>query len=120
MAEYKYAFQGLNKELIARAVARDVEASTKQSIEICNYLRHRKLAQAKATLERVILKEQAIPFKRFMNALGHKPGMASGRYPIKASKIFLKLLESVEANAQTKGLNTSNLEIVHICCQKKL
>jgi large subunit ribosomal protein L22 len=118
MAEYKYAFQGFSKELMAKAVARDVETSTKQSIEICNYLRHRKLAQAKTILERVMRKEQAIPFKRFTNALGHKPGMASGRYPIKASKTFLKLLEAVEANAQTKGLNTGNLEIAHICCQK--
>jgi large subunit ribosomal protein L22 len=119
MAQYNYAFQGFNKELMARAVARDVEVSYKQAIEICNYLRHRKLANAKATLERVMEKKQAIPFKRFVNGLGHKPGkMTSGRYPVKASGTFLKLLESIEANAQTKGLNTNELEIVHICSHK--
>jgi len=118
MAEYKYAFQGFNKELMAWAVIRDGNVSTKQGIEISNYLRHRKLTQAKALLALVLEKKQAIPFKRFMNGLGHKPGMSSGRYPIKASETFLKLLESVEANAQSKGLNTGELEIIHICTHK--
>lgn len=119
MAEYKYAFQKFNKELMSRAVGRDLGISSKQSIEICKYLRHRKLQQAKKTLERVIKKEQAIPFTRFTNGLGHRPGkMSSGRYPFKASTAILKLLESVEANAQTKGLNTGELEIVHLSAQR--
>ena len=118
MAEYKYAFQGFNKELMARAVIRDGNISTKQGIEICNYLRHRKLAQAKALLTLVMEKKQAIPFKRFTNGLGHKPGMSSGRYPIKAAEAFLKLFEGVEANAQSKGLNTGELEIIHLCTHK--
>jgi large subunit ribosomal protein L22 len=119
MAEYKYSFQNFNKELMSRAVGRDLEISSKQSIEICNYLRHRKLQQAKRTLERVMEKKQAIPFTRFTNGLGHRPGkMSSGRYPIKASTAILNLLESVEANAQTKGLNTGELEIVHISAQR--
>jgi large subunit ribosomal protein L22 len=119
MAQYNYAFQGFNKELMARGVVRESGVSVKQGIEIANYLRHRKLANAKATLERVIEKKQAIPFKRFMNGLGHRAGdMASGRYPVNASKIILKLLESVEANAQTKGLNTGELELIHRCVHK--
>ena len=119
MAEQKYAFEKFNNELMARAMGRDTAVSTKQAIEISNYLRHRKLTQAKALLESVIQKKHAIPFKRFTDGVGHKPGkMAAGRYPIKASRVFLKLLESVEANAQTKGLNTSELEIVHICAHQ--
>jgi len=74
MAHNKYAFQGFNKELMARAVGRDLTVSTKQAIEICNYLRKRKLAQAKMLLEKVIEKKQAVPFKRFVNGLGHKAG----------------------------------------------
>jgi len=119
MAEYKYSFQNFNKELMSRAVGRDLEISPKQAIEICNYLRHRKLQQAKSTLERVLEMKQAIPFRRFTNGLGHRAGkMSSGRYPIKTSTAILKLLESVEANAQTKGLNTGELEIVHISTQR--
>ena len=37
-----------------------------------------------------------------------------GKYPVKAAGIIKKLLESVESNAQFKGLNTSNLIIKHI------
>ncbi|MBN1544594.1 50S ribosomal protein L22 [Candidatus Woesearchaeota archaeon] len=119
MAGYNYAFQNFNKELMARAVGRDLGISTKQSIEICNYLRHRKLDQAKRLLEEVIVKKRAIPFKRFTNGLGHRSGkIASGRYPIKSCAAILKLLESAEANAQTKGLNTGELEIVHICSHR--
>jgi large subunit ribosomal protein L22 len=119
MPQYKYAFQAFNEELMARAIGRDAAISSKQSIEISNYLRHRKLVQAKRLLEEVIEKKRPIPFRRFTNALGHKPGkLTSGRYPIKASRVFLKLLEAVEANAQTKGLNSNELEIIHICAHK--
>jgi large subunit ribosomal protein L22 len=102
-----------------RALGRDLAISSKQAIEICNYLRHRKVAQAKMLLEQVMEQKQALPFKRFTDGLGHKPGkMASGRYPMKASKAFIGLLESVEANAQTKGLNTNELEIIHLCAHR--
>ncbi len=119
MTKNKYAFGKFNSELMARALGRDVAVSTKQSIEIANHLRHRKLTQAKSLMEMVIQKKHAVPFKRFTDGVGHRPGkLASGRYPVKAAKAFLNLLESVEANAQTKGLNTSELEIIHICAHK--
>lgn len=119
MAEIKYAFGKFNKEIMARAIAKDAAVSTKQAIEIANYLRHRKLAQAKNLLNMVMEKKHAIPFKRFNDGVGHKPGkIAAGRYPVKASRVFLKLIESVEANAQIKGLNTSELELIHICAHK--
>ncbi|MBI1969717.1 50S ribosomal protein L22 [Candidatus Woesearchaeota archaeon] len=110
-----YSFTGYQAEQMARALGRDLSISTKQSIEICNYLRKRKLQDAKQILEDVIQLKRAIPFKRFTERAGHKPGsMGSGKYPIKASKTLLKLLQSVEANAQQKGLNTANLVITHI------
>jgi len=115
----EYAFQGFDKERMSRALGRDLAISTKQAIEICNYLRHRKTGQAKMFLDGAIEKTHAIPFKRFTNGLGHKPGkMAAGRYPVKSSRAFLKLIESVEANAQTKGFNTGDLEIIHLCAHK--
>lgn len=115
----KYAFQDFNNELMARAVGRGLAVSTKQAIEICNYLRRRKLVQAKNLLQQTIDMKKPIPFKRFTNGLGHRKGkLASGRFPIKASTAFLKLFDSVEANAQTKGLNSGELEIVHLCAHK--
>ena len=119
MAHNKYAFGKFNKELMARAMARDAGVSAKTSIEICNYLRNRKLAQAKILLQEVLGMKRAIPFKRFTDGVGHRRGkIASGRFPQKASSVMLKLLESVETNAQMKGLNTGQLKIIHICAHR--
>lgn len=108
-----------SSENTAKASALDIHISTKQSIEICNYIRKKSLEKAKATLERVITQKEAIPFKKFNKDMGHKPGkIASGRYPLNASKAILQLLNDVEANAQSKGLNTSDLTIIELCANK--
>ena len=103
---------------MARAVGTSLGISTKHSIEICSLLRSKELSYAKELLKRAIEKKKAIPFTRFNSDVGHKPGIGPGRYPEKASTEILKLLECVEANAQFKGLNTSELIIEHICAHK--
>jgi len=119
MAQYKYAHQGYNPELMARAVGRDLGISTKQAIEICNYLRRKPVQRAKTILEEVIALKHPIPFKRFTNGVGHKKGkLDAGRFPQKASKEFLALIQSAEINAQTKGLHTGDLIISHICAHQ--
>jgi large subunit ribosomal protein L22 len=119
MSQHKYAHQGYNPELHVRAVGRSLPISTKVSVEICNFLRKRQLQNVKEILERVIKKDQAIPYKRFNMDVGHKPGkIASGRYPKKASTEILNIMKNVEANAQMKGFNTNNLEVIHLCAHK--
>lgn len=119
MAQYKYAFQGYDAQSMARVAGRDLAVSTKQAIEICNFIRHKKLLLAKKLMEGVKEKKTAVPYKRFTDGVGHRRGkMASGRYPVKAATAILRLLESAETNAQTKGLNTKDLEIFHICTHK--
>ncbi|MBI4738231.1 50S ribosomal protein L22 [Candidatus Woesearchaeota archaeon] len=119
MAQAKYAFQGYNQGMMARAIGRDLDVSPKQAIEICNRLRRKSLTRAKQILQDAITMRKPIEFTRFTNGLGHKPGhMAAGRYPIKASQTILALLESAEVNAQSKGLNTSNLAIIHLCAHR--
>lgn len=89
----------------AKAIGRNLGISTKYAIEICAYLRGKKINKAKAILERVLEKKEAIPFKRFTDGVGHRPGnLTSGRYPVKASKAVLELIKSAEANATNKGL----------------
>lgn len=115
---FKNAFAKYNKELMARAAGRDLSISTKQSVEICSNIRNKPLKQGKRILEDVITEQRAIRYTRFNRGLGHKPGMASGRYPIKAATHILAVLKSAEANAQVKGLNTGNLSIVHMSAHK--
>lgn len=101
----------------ARARADNVPVSTKQAIEICRFLRGRDVEKATQILERVMKKEQAIPFRRFTNALGHKPGMAAGRYPQKASQEILKIISNAKANASANGM-TGSLVIEHIAANR--
>ena len=111
----KYAFE--EKQGMAKAYGKSLGISTKVSIEIANYLRGKTTKKAKQILEKVLNLEHAIPFKRFTDGVGHRPGIAAGRYPQKASTEFLKLIKQVEANAQEKGLS-EELIIAHICAHK--
>lgn len=93
----------------------DLPISTKKSVEICNFIRHKKLKKAKDMLNSVLQKKVAVPYKRYNRNTPHRKGrIASGRYPVKASSEILKLLEGVEANAQQKGLDVNNLVIDQI------
>lgn len=119
MAGQKYAFEKYDAERMAKAAGVDLGISTKQAIEICSALRRKNLQKAKALLEDVIAMKKPIQFKRFTNGIGHKKGdMGAGAYPVKAATAFLSLLNSVEINAQNKGLNTGQLAIIHICAHK--
>ncbi|RLG18049.1 50S ribosomal protein L22 [Nanoarchaeota archaeon] len=113
---YKYSTQVT--ENCAKAVGISLPISRKHGFAICKYLRGFALPDAKKFLEDVIRLKRPVPFTKFTNGLGHKPGMAAGRFPVKASSYILKLLKSVEANAQVKGLSTANLIIKHIVAQK--
>ena len=92
--------------------------SFKHSFEICNFIKNKNVSDAKKILQNVIEKKTAVPFRRYNLDLGHKKKIGPGRYPERASKQFIKLIETVEANAQFKGLNTSNLVIAHISSHK--
>ena len=112
-----YSFNNL-KENMAKASARSINISPKQGIEICNYIRGRPLAQAKNLLQQSIDMIRPVPLKRFTNGPGHKPGMGPGRYYPKACSEIVKVLESAEANAKNKGLNVSDLNVIHIAVQR--
>ena len=103
----------------ARVIGRDLAISTKQAIEISNSIRGKSLQKSKAFLQRVLKKTDAVPFRRFNRDMGHKPGpIAAGRYPENSTKAIIALLDSVESNAQNKGLDTENLVIASIIPNK--
>lgn len=114
---YNYSSNAYNKEHMARAIGRGLPISTKASINICNSIKHKSVARAKVILKEAIALKTPIKYTRFTEGAGHKPGMASGKYPQRASEEILALIEAVESNAQFKGLNTSDLIITHISAQ---
>tara|TARA_Y100000310_G_C20641616_1_gene794272 strand:- start:535 stop:1176 length:642 start_codon:yes stop_codon:yes gene_type:complete len=105
-------------EHLASASAKNLSISTKHSVEISNSLRYKSVNYAKTFLEEVSNLKRAVPFGKFNRDLGHKAGIGPGRFPQKAAKEFLRLVKSVESNAQDKGLDTSNLKIVKLVPNK--
>ncbi len=41
-----------------------------------------------------------------------------GEYPVKASKVYIRVLESVKKNAEYIGLDADNLEIIHVSANR--
>lgn len=113
---YKYVLK-TEKEKTAQATGLSLNISMKQGVEICNFIRGKTLDKAKKLLNEVAEEKRPVPFKRFNKDVGHKKGMAAGRYPKKASLQILSIIENAEANAQFKGLNTANLIVKHILAQ---
>ncbi|MEM2136419.1 MAG: 50S ribosomal protein L22 [Candidatus Methanomethylicia archaeon] len=121
MPNWGYALKEMDTETTAIASGRDLNISYKAAYEICKFIRGMKLDEAKEYLEQVVRKEKPIPFTRFKGKVAHHKGMqnyASVRYPVKASKEIIKLLDHVKANAEFKGLDIEKLRIIHISAVK--
>lgn len=119
MADYKYSYQNYDTTSMVRAVGKDLPISPKHAIEICNYLRKRKVSRAITILEQAIAKTNPIPFRRFIQGIGHKKGqLSSGKFPVKSSTEMLSILRSAVANAKFKGLTEEALVIESIQAQR--
>ncbi|MCD6522842.1 MAG: 50S ribosomal protein L22 [Candidatus Diapherotrites archaeon] len=111
----KYSAQGIEG---ARAYGREMDISPKHAIEICREIRGKNVNKAITFLEKVIKKEAFVPFKRFNSKVAHRKGGKPGRYPVKASKAILKVLENAKANAENQGMDTDKLMIVHAAAHR--
>ncbi len=126
MPRWKYSFKFRDEEKIAKAVVMDVPVHPKIMREVAEAIRGMNLKKAKKYLERVIEKKEAVPFRHAHGKQAHRRGLAdkwgwpAGRYPVKAARYMLKLLDNVEANAEFKGLDTEKLKIVAIVVHKGL
>lgn len=116
MARTGYSAQ-VEGENVARAKANELPVSPKHSIEIARFIRKMTTTEAKAYLADVVELKKAIPFKRFNRDVAHKRGLSkwsAGRYPVKAAEAYIRLLESVEKNAEYIGLDAEKLRIDHV------
>ncbi|MFH1152136.1 MAG: uL22 family ribosomal protein [Nanoarchaeota archaeon] len=81
--------------------AKGLHISTKYAIELCKFVKGKKIDRAIEDLELVIVKKKSVPMK---GEIPHRKGpggrgSGSGRYPKKASESFIMLLKSLRANA---------------------
>ncbi|MBE6519269.1 MAG: 50S ribosomal protein L22 [Thermoplasmata archaeon] len=98
----------------AKALGREMPVSPKFAREVAGMVRGMKLETAQRALEEVIEKKRPVPLKRYNKRVSHKAGVGPGRYPVKAAKAILSVIDSAAANAEFKGLDTSNLAIATI------
>jgi len=101
-----------NKTNTAEVYGKSLPISTKISAEICGAIRNRQLSMAKNFLNEIALMKRPLALKKFNRERPHKRGnIAAGRYPVKTAKEFLGLLNSLESNAENKGLDVNSLVI---------
>jgi len=119
--EFKYSQKLEDESKLAKGMGVGLNMSFKHSVTVCDRVRNMELSKAINLLELVILKERAIPFKRFRTGVGHRKGDGKetiAKYPKKAASEILKVLRNVEANADYKGLDTEKLKLTHIEAHK--
>ncbi len=99
-----------NKKIIKKTEAvvniQNAPVSTKFSMAICKFIKHKEIEKAVGELEQVLAYKKAVPMK---GGVGHKRtagGFASGsgKYPMNTAKYFITLLKSLSANASANGL----------------
>ncbi|MFH1788635.1 MAG: 50S ribosomal protein L22 [Candidatus Altiarchaeota archaeon] len=119
--ELAYSYKPKRKEAAVKGMARDVDISFKDALVICDAIRGMQLEKAKAYLTDVISMERPVPYRRFNSSLGHKrnmPERGPGKYPQKAAREILLLLNNITTNAEYKGLTPENLKLTHLQAQK--
>lgn len=121
MPSWKYSVKGLDPDRTAIASGRDLRISPKAAREICHYVKGMRLDKAKEALQEVVELKRPVPYRRHKKKVAHRrgaEGFDAGRFPQKAAGEVLKLLDSVEANAEFKGLYTDRLKIIHIAAHR--
>ncbi|OPY48977.1 MAG: 50S ribosomal protein L22P [Methanosaeta sp. PtaU1.Bin060] len=94
----------------------ELHISPKHAREICRTLRGMKADSARSYLEDVIALKKPVPFKRYRRNVAHRHGLVgadAGRYPEKAAKAVLIVLENALANAEYKGMESEKMRIYH-------
>lgn len=94
----------------------ELHISPKHAREICRTLRGMRTNLAKTYLEDVVALKRPVPFKRYRRNVAHRHGLVgwdAGRFPEKAAKAILVILENAMANAEYKGMESEKMRIYH-------
>jgi large subunit ribosomal protein L22 len=123
LPKWGYSVTGLDPAKTAIASGRDLKISPKAAREICAAIRRMNLKEAETFLEEVAEKKRPVAFKRYKKQVPHRRGLQgwyAGKYPVKAARTILKVLKSLEANAEDKDLDTEKLKIIHAAAQRAM
>ena len=115
---HKYTFKP--NENMAVAQAYDVNASYKDLCAVCDAIRYTTTDDALRLLDGIIAKKTPIPFRKFNKHMGarHELHGRKGAFPVGAAKEVKKVVINAIANAEQKGLDTSNVMIAYATANK--
>ncbi|MGC8661376.1 MAG: 50S ribosomal protein L22 [Nitrososphaeria archaeon] len=116
MSEFGYSFEDYTEASDARGSLREVDVSPKDARELAVYLKGMTIDRARTVLQEVVSMKRLVPFRRYNLKMAHHgvEGFRTGKHPVKAAKLFLKLLDNVESVADYKGLDPSSMVLVHV------
>merc|ERR1712093_178624 len=115
----RYAPQHVTPAKSARSRGSYLRVSFKNTRETAQAINGWKVQRAIKYLENVQEFKECIPMRRYAGSTGRSAqgknfGVSKARHPVKSASFLLDLLKNAEANADTKGLDTSNLIVKHI------
>jgi large subunit ribosomal protein L22 len=110
------------KKTEASVNVKNLRVSTRHAVAIGKFIKYKKISYAIELLEKVVKKKMAIPFK---GEFPHRKGknlkgqsMMSGKFPVNASKEFIKLLKSLSANSNANGMDLDKTIIFEVIPNK--
>ncbi len=113
-----YAFQNYDSKKMVRVAGTSLSISRKTSRDIGAFIKNRKVDWAISYLEKVAAGDAPVPYAKFQKKTAHHAPFGPAGYPRKASLEIISLLNSLRSNAQSKGMNTTNLTVIHTAAHK--
>jgi len=115
----RYADTKIDSAKSARSRGSYLRVSYKNTRETAQAINGWKLDRAIQFLENVKEHKEAVPFRRYAGSIGRTAqgkafGVSKARWPIKSAEFLIDLLKNAESNADSKGLDTSNLIVKRI------
>lgn len=103
--------QDTDPETTSKAIGKEVSVSPKHCREVCKMLKGMNIEQVRTYLQGVADLKTPVPYSRFKLYLSPKPKVGPARYPVKAAKAILAVIESARSNAEYKGLDADNMKV---------
>ncbi len=110
--------QEADPETTSKAIGKEISVSPKHCREVCKMLKGMRVDKAREYLLSVADLKTPVPYTRYKMFLSPKPKVGPGRYPRKAAKAILTVIESARSNAEYKGLDADNMRIKNACAHR--
>ena len=119
MPHWEYSVKELDEARTVKASLREIDVSPKWSREVCRAIVGLTIPEARRLMEDVAAMRRMIPYRRYKKKRAHHAQTKGpGGYPVKVARHMLKLLDSLEANAEFKGFDPDEVVIVHAAAHK--